>query len=625
MLTGICGRILRVDLSSRRVWFEEPGEKFYRTYFGGTGFTAYYLLTETEPGIDPLSPNNRLVFSSGPITGALFPGAGRHGIGAKSPLTGGFGDAQAGGFWGKQLKAAGFDAIVVEGASQEPVFIYVHDEKVEIRDARSLWGLTGKHCIEEIKNEVGGDGLHVAYIGQAGENLVRYACIGHDLRAFAGRCGLGAVMGSKRLKAVAVKGSKRLQVFNHERIRELTRSLASTQLNSAGMRSLHEYGTSRGLPGISETGGLPTRNFRQGSFENVGAITGKVVNETIVKGKERCFACPIACKRIVEAGEPYPISREYGGPEYETIGALGSCCGISNLGAIARANQLCSDYGLDTISTGVTIAFAMECFEEGILTKDDTDGLELRFGNADVMLEVIELIAFKKGYLGNLLAEGSLKAAEALGCDSRKYAIQVKGLEVPMHEPRLNWGLGVGYAVSPTGADHCHNFYDMRYCYEPHIEKWKALGLLEPVEHRDLGRDKISFASRVINWNHFVNSAIFCQFIPWSIVDLVDLVTACTGWNTTAYELLKVGERACTLARVYNLREGFTHNDDALPDRFFEAFTSGPLEGVSIDKDEFNQAIKYYYESMGWDEDGVPTTFKLHELGIPWAKAHIGK
>ncbi len=494
----------------------------------------------------------------------------------------------------------------------------MRDGKAEIRDGSELWGLTGNQCIDKIHRELGTNRARVSCIGSAGENLVRYACVGHDLRAFAGRCGLGAVMESKRLKAVAVMGSQSVQVANRDRIRELNRWFVQNRL--AGTRSMQEYGTAGLLPMLSDIGGCPTRNFGEGSFDGVDTITGKAMKETTLKGNERCFACPVACKRIVEAEGAYPVSSQYGGPEYETLGALGSCCGVSDLVVICRANQLCAEHGLDTISTGVSIAFAMECFEAGILTKEDTGGLELTFGNGDALLELIELIAHRKEF-GDVLAEGCMRAAETIGQGSEEFAMHVKGQELPMHEPRLKHGLGVGYAVSPTGADHCHNIHDTALTAEKGIVDWKALGVLEPVALQDLGPDKIRLLTYISNWRHFQNSAVVCQFIPWSIVNYVDLVTSVTGWNTSTFELMKLGERVCTMARVYNIREGFDRTDDVVLKRVLEAFSSGPLEGVSIDKDAFQQGIKYYYESMGWDKDGIPTVFKLYHLGISWAKS----
>jgi aldehyde:ferredoxin oxidoreductase len=618
---GICGKILRVDLSSGQISVDEPSEKFYRTYFGGTGFSSYFLLTETKPGVDPLSPENILIFSAGPLTGVALPGSGRHGVGAKSPLTNAFGDSQAGGFWGAELKKAGFDALIVKGASEHPVYLIVKDGDASLKDARELWGLPGAQCINKIHQELSTEKVRVAYIGPGGENLVKYACVGHDLKAFAGRCGLGAVMGSKRLKAVAVMGSGSVPVADMEGIRNLTRWLAKNRL--PGTKSLTEYGTARILPMLSDQGGCPTYNFRDGSFEHIDGLTGEAINKTILKTSGRCFACPIACKRVVEAESPYLLSSQFGGPEYETIASFGSNCGISSISAVARANQLCSDYGLDTISTGVSISFAMECYEAGLLTKEDTGGLELTFGNEETLLKVIELIAYRRG-VGDLLAEGVKRAAETIGRGAEHFAMHVKGQEVPMHEPRFKPGLGVGYAVSPTGADHIHNLHDTAFTTEQGIADLKAFGLLEPVRLRDLGPKKIKLAYYFINWRHFLDSLAVCVFVPWSIVNIVDLVTYATGWNTSAHELLKVGERACTMARMFNIREGFTKEDDVMPKRLFKPFSSGPLEGVAIKEEEFNQAIKYYYEFMGWNEDGVPKDSKLYELGIHWAKKYLG-
>lgn len=622
MGTSICGRILRVNLSNGTVSHEELGEKFYRTYFGGSGFTAYFLLNETPAGADPLGPENVLVFSSGPLTGLPFPGSARHGVGAKSPLTNGFGDAQAGGFWGTELKRSGLDAVIIEGQSEKPVYIAIQDGVAEIRDGSGLWGLPGKACIDRIHEDLGGDRFRVAYIGPGGENLVRYACIGHDLRAFAGRCGLGAVMGSKHLKAMAVRGSRVVEASDMPRIRELTQWLVKNRLPYGAAKALNTYGTLWLLPGLSQAGGFPTRNFREGHLESVGRIGPTAVHDTIVAGKEGCYACPIRCKRVVRVKDPYEIDERYGAPEYETLAALGSCCGVDDIFVIARANQLCTDYGLDTISTGVTIAFAMECYEAGILDRGDTEGLELTFGNGQAVLELIEQIAHKRG-LGAVLAEGCKRASEIIGRGAEEYAVHVKGQEVPMHEPRLKHAMGVGYAVSPTGADHCHNVHDTKLTTEDGIADWKALGILEPVQLRDLGPDKMRLTTYVINWEHFINSAVACRLVPWDVPSFTELVRSATGWNTSAFELAKLGERVGTMARVYNLREGLTRRDDSLPARLMEPFASGPLAGVSIDASSFNQAVGHFYKAMGWTEDGVPTTFKLHELAIPWAKDEL--
>lgn len=623
MKTSICGKILRVSLSNRSISCEEPDDNFYRSYFGGTGFTGYFLLKETQAGIDPLGPENKLIFSAGPLTGVPFPGSGRHSIGAKSPLTNAFGDSQAGGYWGRELKRNGLDAIIVEGVSENPVYLVVCDDTIEIREASDLWGLNGKATIDRIHQELGSNKARVAYIGPAGENLVKYACIGHDLKAFAGRCGLGAVMGSKRLKAIALMGTKRVQMYDKQRISELARQMTRERLSSGWSKMLGKYGTSALLPGLSQASGCPTRNFREGSIEGVENLSGAHVKETVMSTAEGCYACPVKCKHTLRISQPSEIAERFNVPEYETLAALGSCCGVTDIIAVSRGNQLCSEYGLDTISTGVSIAFAMECYENGILTKKETDGLELTFGNAEVLLELIDQIAHRRG-LGDLLAEGVMRASETIGRGSEKYAMHVKGQELPMHDPRLKHAIGVGYAVSPTGADHCHSMHDTKLVTEASIEDWKALGVLKPPELHDLGPDKMRLATHIMNWEHCMNSLVICRFVPWSILGAADLVRSSTGWNASTFELMLMGERAATMARIYNIREGFSSKDDIVPKRLLQSFTSGPLKGVAIEVSTFQQAVKYYYESMGWTEDGVPTVFTLHRLGIPWAKVCLG-
>lgn len=624
---GITGRILRVDLTRREIRVEEPDELFYRTYWGGSGLTAYYLWKEVPRGADPLGPENVLVFAPGPLTGLPIPGAGRNSVGAKSPLTGGFGDSQAGGFWGAELKRAGFDAVVIKGRAEAPVYLWIHDGEAEIRDAGHLWGRPTAEVQRAIRDELGNEGVRVAQIGPGGERLVRFACVTNDLKDYAGRGGMGAVMGSKNLKAVAVRGHKAPEAANPDRIHELARWLGQNRDRLAG--GLHDTGTAGGLVALSASSGLPTLNFRRGSFEGAEKIGGQTMRDTILVDREGCFACPIRCKRVVAAKEPWPIDPAYGGPEYESLAALGSMCGVDDLKAVAKANELCGAYTIDTISTGVTIAFAMECFENGILTKDDTDGIELRFGNAEAMLAMVEKIARRDG-IGDLLAEGSWRAARRIGKGAERFAMQIKGQEVPMHEPRLKHGLGVGYAVSPTGADHCHNLHDTLFEKEgANMEMVRSFGFLKPLPAQDLSEEKARLLYYVSNWRHFDNIAVMCLFVPWSVLQLEELVRAATGWNTTAFEMQKAAARAVTLARLFNLREGFTAADDKLPERFFEAFTDGPLAGVGVPKEKHEQRVHDYYELMGWDrETGVPTVTHLHELGLGWvvpeARAALG-
>jgi len=621
---GYTGKILRVNLSDRSISIEKPDNKFYRRYFGGTALTGYYLLKELKPGIDPLGPDNKLIFSAGVITGIPCAGSGRSGVGSKSPLTGGWGDSQAGGFWPAELKRAGWDAIIIEGKAANPVYLWISDDKVEIRDASHLWGKATKEVEEQIQDELGDKRVRVVQIGPAGEKLVRFACILNDITHAYGRNGHGAVMGSKMLRAIAVRGHQALPLAHPEKVREVAKWLADNyKVLSAGMTA---NGTSDGLPELNEKGILPTRNFQEGQFEGYMDIAGATMTETILVGRDNCYACPINCKRKVEVGSPYNVDPVYGGPEYETIAALGSSCGVNDLKAVAKGNQLCNAYGLVTIATGNTIAFAMECFERGILTKKDTGGIELKFGNAEAMMTMVEMIARREG-LGDILAEGTKRAAEKIGHGAAEYAMQIKGQELPMHEPRGKVGLGIGYATSPTGADHCHNLHDTEYATEGRpLEVLKALDIKEPLSPLELSPAKVRMFQYVSNWEHFQNCALMCMFLPFNKSHLVQLINGATGWNTSVFELMKVGERALALARVFNAREGYTAKDDIIPERLYEAFNSGPLKDKEIGRETMHQAIQTYYKMAGWDpERAIPTKEKLQELDLAWVVEELDR
>ncbi len=615
-MLGYNGRILRVDLSEGKTWIEEPSKEFYRRYIGGRGFISYFLLRETDSKTDPLGPQNLLIFALGAVTGSPIPGAGRHSVGAISPLTRGYGEAEAGGYWGAELKRAGFDAIIIKGSSERPVYLWIHDERAEIMDASHLWGMKTREAQEAIRKELDDEGIRVAQIGPAGEKLVRFACVMHDITRAAGRAGLGAVMGSKKLKAVAVRGSKPPEIADPDRLRELSKWLAKNVEKL--VRNLHLYGTGAAMDIGLQTGNLPVNNFRGDPFPNVMDIDARTLKKKYGIRMDTCFACPVACKKVVKIEEPWNVDPAYGGPEYETLASLGSNCGIDNLEAICKANQLCNAYGMDTISAGATIAFAMECFEKGILTKEDTNGLELSFGNANAMVKVVEMIGERKG-IGDLLAEGSKRAAEKLGRGAEKFAIHVKGQEVPMHEPRLKRGLGLGYAVSPTGADHCHNMHDTALNLERITNELRSLGILEIPSVEDLGPTKVRTFYYYVNYRVLNNVLPICLFMPFNLVHKVEIVRAITGWNTTAWELLKAAERATTMTRLINVMRGFKSNDDWLPERFFKPHRSGALSKTALDPAQLKKAIKLYYSMMGWDENGVPKEEKLHELDIAWA------
>lgn len=613
---GYYGKLLRVDLSREKISFEDKDEIFYRRYMGGWTLIAYTLLNELKPGTDPLSPENLLIFAPGVLTGVPFAGNDRNAVGGKSPLTDGFAAAETGGYWAAELKHAGFDGIIVKGRAKSPVYIWVHDNNAEIQDASHLWGMDTGDSQTKIREELGDKRVRTAQIGPGGEKLVRYACVMNGLKDAAGRTGTGAIMGSKNLKAIAVRGKMKTPVEDTEKLRELTSWYAKEGMKLT--ERLSQYGTGGDLRGGAESGNLPTRNFRDGEFEGAWDISAEPMLEKYGLGMEGCFACPVRCKKVVKIDKKgMKVDPAYGGPEYETLAALGSNCGVSDVEYISIGNELCNRYSLDTIATGMCVAFAMECYEHGILTKEDTGGLDLSWGNGESMVKMIDMIGNREG-LGDLLAEGTLRASKKIGKGSEKYVVTVKGQEFPMHEPRLKRALGVGYAVSATGADHVHNLHDTFAAAM--VESYRALGVLDPLVLEDLGPDKIRYLIAHKTWRTLLNSLVVCTMPAWSYGQVAELTRAVTGWNSTVYELMKVGERGINLARIFNLREGKTHKDDWLPDRMFHPQTSGALSETPVDPDQLKNAIHTYYRMMGWDEaTGVPTRGKLEELGIVWA------
>jgi len=628
---GYNGKVLHVDLTSLKVKVEEPDELFYRTYLGGGGLASYYLLKHLRPGVDPLGPENVLVFASNVISGVPIAGMTRYTVAAKSPLTGGYGEAEAGGFWGPELKFSGYDALVITGKASKPSYLWIHDGKVELSSAEKVWGLETGPAQERIREELKEKRARVALIGPAGEKLVRFACVVNELKHVNGRTGMGAVMGSKNLKAVAVRGTNKLEVKDLEKFLELSKSLTELISQHGPNKVLRKLGTPNLVMALNTQGILPTRNFRAGVFEGAEKISGEKMAETILKTEEGCYACAVRCKRAVEVPSgPYATDCMYGGPEYETLGSLGSLLCIDDLAAIAKGNELCNRYTLDTISAGVAIGFAMECYENGILTKEDTEGVEFKFGNVEAMLKGLEWIAFRKNRLGDLLAEGVKSDAAKIGKGAEKFAPHVKGQELSMHDPRGKTGQGLSFAVSPTGADHIEAPHDTPFAAPgPMMGRIAPLGLLEPIATRDFGPKKVrNYTYLQFVWSLY-NSLGVCNFAAgpvWALPlgRLVELVNAVTGWETSLWELLKVGERTVTMARAFNVREGFGRKDDTLPDRLFEPLESGPLQGKGLDRKEFQEALTMFYEAMGWDsKEGVPTKGKLAELNLFWLEEYL--
>jgi aldehyde:ferredoxin oxidoreductase len=594
-MNGFNERIARINLDTQKVTIESPTEAYYRRYLGGRGFIVHTLLKEVPQKIDPFGPENKIIFALGPITGHPFAGSGRNSVGCKSPLSGGYGESEAGGYWGAELKKAGYDGLIIEGISKKPVYLWINNGNVEIRSAGKLWGLAVADTQNAIREELNDNKIRTAIIGPAGENRVRFACILNDCNHAAGRTGMGAVMGSKNVKAIAVRGKRPLQMADRKRLLGINRWMLE---NFKEKSKFWRYGTGAGIAKFEETGNLPIRNFKGGRFHGAEKINAKLLCENYLEKMGSCFACPIRCKKVIKLEKPYEVDPVYGGPEYETLAALGSNCGIDDLKAIMKANELCNRFGMDTISTGVVIAFAMECVENNVLESEDTDGLDLTFGNAQAMLEMIERVARRQGF-GDLLAEGTKRASETIGKGATDYAMHVKGEEIPMHEPRFKQPLGLHYSMHVTGADHGTGINDSSALDEESAKKLYELG----------------FSSQLSNYIGI------CRFVPWSDQQIRDALECITGWQMNSRELMDVVERGVALARIFNIREGFSAEDDRLPKRFETTPSDGPLKG--IDPEKFAHAQKAYYQIMGWDEFGIPTRKKLADLQIDWASKYL--
>ena len=627
MKFGASGKILRVNLTTASFKTEHLPESFYRLYPGGKALAGYFLLKEMQPGTDPFSPDNLLIMANGLLTGSPVSTATRFTVASRSPLTGGYGESEASGFWGPELRNAGWDAILITGKAERPVYLCIRDDEVSIQSAEHLWGKNPDTVQTTIREETAEKNMRVLQIGLGGENLVRFSAITNELRHFNGRNGLGAVMGSKNLKAVAVRGRGRYDNLANDAVSlsEIGRQLAKQAKEHPLSRDLNDKGTPGLVGGLNAGGMLPTHNFRAGAFDQVDEIKWEAYEKDFLTARRSCYACAVRCKREIAFDERQTPSA-YGGPEYEAIAAFGSNCCIGDLNAIVKANELCNLYTLDTISTGMTIAFAMECFEHGLINLEDTGGIDLSFGNAEAMLQIIEKIARREG-IGNILAEGSRSAAKVIGGEAASFTIEVKGQELSMHDPRGKVSVGLGFAISEIGADHLVSFHDTMFT-NPDSVSFKGampLGFTEALPARDLSEKKVKHYFIGENWSSFEKASGFCYFGPAprsfiQVEDVVKIVNAATGWHLSLIDLLKIGERATNLARIFNLREGFTPQDDRLPERIFMPSEAGALAGLGIDHTEFDRAMRDLYVLKDWNwETGIPSRQRLSELDIAWA------
>ncbi len=626
-MKGYTGKILRVDLTSRSLCVEQPDEGFYRRYIGGSAMGAWYLLKETRGGIDPLGPENVLAFTLGPVTGAPISGNARHCVTTKSPLTGTIMSSEAGGWWAPELRFAGFDGVIVKGRADSPVYLWIHDGEFELRDASSFWGRFTGDAQEMIRAELGEPKARVAVIGPAGEKLVRFAAIANDLRHFNGRGGVGAVMGSKNLKAVVVRGTRKPEWHDLEAIQSMAKTGADKVRSDGFYKVFRELGTTMNVDWNSGIGGLPTKNWTMGTWDHSEDIRAETYRETMMDGPGgTCWACAQSCKRDLKAGlrEPWIVEERYGGPEYETIGMCGSNCLVSDLKAIAKANEICAKYGMDTISAGGVAGFVMECFEKGVLTPESAGGLDVRFGDGDSLVRIVDMIGRREGF-GNDMAEGTHRLALKLGDRATRYDVTVKGKEFPAHMPQSKRMMAIMYAVNSFGPDHVSSSMDGEFAGEIG-EVDKGLGLYDTVGFSELDFAKAratAYTQRAVSAIDTFTVCNFC-FNTWSIFsfeNLVSCVNAATGWHYTMAELMLLGERRINMLRAYNAREGFGASDDDLPTRVFEdgLVDEGAGKGQKVDRKSFLEARDAYYRINGWDPvTGNPTFSKLGELGLEW-------
>ena len=607
------GKILRVNLSEGKVSQEDIPEDLFDKFLTGAGLATHYLFREVPKGAEPLGPENELILMTGALTGTIAPSTGRFNWVFKSPLTGIWAQSNSAGFWGVDFKKTGYDGIIFQGISPKPVYLVIEEDKAELRDASHLWGKSVSETTKMIQEELG-EKFNVDCIGIAGENQVRYASIMNDLHRAAGRCGGGAVMGSKLLKAIAVCGTKPVNIANPTAFKEVSKKQFELLDQHMFKVALETFGTNVVIDLVNARGGFPTRNWQTCVFPELEEINAQALSEKVLIEPMGCFACPLRCGRRSEIRQGKYKGASGEGPEFESVGTFGGSCHVTDMEAITMAHYLCDDYGLDTISTGATIGFAIECYEKEILTKSDTDGLELRFGDPDIVIELIHKIAKREGF-GDFLAEGTRRMAQKLDKGSERFAMNVKGLELPAYDSRAVQITGLAYAVANRGGDHVTayiqgpTFLDIPFLCIPDSQIKDPL-VADPGEvHILVDLENVMTALDTLG---------ACKFLGFCVASdgWVELVAHCLGRDFTYDDLMRVGERAYNLARVFNVREGVTRADDTLPPRLLEEpLTEGPAAGKV--NENLPAMLDKYYELRGWDKaTGKPTPEKLKELGL---------
>jgi aldehyde:ferredoxin oxidoreductase len=615
MIGGFLGKMLRVDLSKGEVHDEELDWGWAQAYLGGAGLAARYYYDEVPPGVDPYAPENKLYFMTGMLTGTPSASASRYSVVSKSPLTGLLGQANSGGSFGPALRASGYDGIVFEGNSPEPVYLQIINGQAQLFDARNLWGKTVSET-QDLLHQVSPSHAIIASIGPAGENRVRYAAIMNNKHRAAGRCGMGAVMGAKKLKSIVCAGNHQAPLADEESFKIAARRQIDLLDESILKVGFDAFGTNMVSDMVNVRGGYPTMNWQHGVFEQIEEVNAQAVTDKVLIDGVSCFACPVSCGRKTEIRRGKWSGHHGEGPEYETTNTFGALCGVSDLNAITMANYRCNELGLDTISTGATIAFAMECYQNGLIDKEQISGLELRFGDPDLIVELVDKIACREG-VGDLLAEGTRRISQTLGQGSDHYAVHVKGLELPAYDPRAAKICGLGYVTANRGGDHITayvqgpTFIDMPFLI---IEKSSIRDpfVADPTEARVL--------IDLENALGVMDAVGACKFMGVLLTaeEIVSLIVAATGLPYTVNDFRDSGERIYNLIRACCVREGVRREHDTLPARLMEdPLPEGPAKGMLIDQETLEGMKDTYYAMRGWDKaSGIPTPSKLAELKL---------
>ncbi len=621
MAKGYTGKFLRINLTNGTTETVSFDQDFYRKYLGGGGFGTYFLLKETDADTDPLSPENVITIAPGVTTGSAVSGVSRCGLTALSPETGAVGDSQAGGSFGPYLKRAGWDAVIITGKAEEISYICIEDDKVSVLSAREMAGKSILEARGLFEEKYGKKGVSVMQCGPAGEKLVKYASVSSDLHDAYGRTGMGAVFGSKNLRAVVVKSTGTIEFENPEGLRTLGKTAVSRIPNSGFVSTIKKYGTEGIVIGNAEAGNLCVHNYSTGYHDDYAKLDRSNYDEDFLAKGTTCYGCAVGCRKTVKSEGTYQVTDKLGGPEFETIGVLGSNMDIFDPVAVAKANELCNTYGIDTITFGGIASYLAESVEKGLITEDQIGYSGFGFGNPDGLIWLIEQVGKREG-IGDILADGFEAAIKYFGEETRKYAVHVKGHGFAVHMPQVKPSLALMYAVVPIGADHMSSEHD--WLITDNSEASRGLGIMETDDVNSTGINKVRMAVYSQYYYSVLDSLNLCMFCwgagsLYTYPELEDLVKFSTGMDVTFWELMMAGERKITMMRLLNLKRGFTDKDDKLPEKMFQPLYDGPSKGRSVNEDDFNRMKAQYYGFLGWDESGIPSEGKIAELGLDWA------